>query len=327
MWSGASEHRLVSRGPGEPRTKGRLLLDTPRFHGILAAAVTPVGEQGRFDEGAFEQLLARLYAAGLDGVYVCGSTGEGTLQRVEQRKAVAEAAVRLSPRGAQVIVHVGASSLEDAAELARHAERAGACAVSSLPPLGGFTFAEIRAYYAAVAGAVGIPMFVYYFPEAHPTVMSRAQLLELCALRNVAGVKLTDFDLFRLWDLKDHGVTVFNGRDEVLTMGLLSGADGAIGTSYNVLPGVAARIYRLARSGAWAEARIEQDKLNRLIRIAQAFPFFAAVKQILTWSGIDCGPPIAPHASLTGEEAARLREEVETSGLADLLLHPDTQAG
>src|SRR5690242_14862853 len=103
--------------------------------GILPATITPFDNQGRFAPAVFEQLLDRVYAAGVHGVYVCGTTGEGMLQSKEQRQAIVETAVASAPRGRQVVVHVGAASLDDARELTRHAAKAGAQAISSLPPL------------------------------------------------------------------------------------------------------------------------------------------------------------------------------------------------
>lgn len=95
-----------------------------------------------------ERLLARLYAANVHGVYLCGSTGEGMLQRLAQRKLITEIAVKNSPPDKQVIVHVGAATTAEAIELARHAARTGAHAISSLPPLiGGYSFAEIKTFY------------------------------------------------------------------------------------------------------------------------------------------------------------------------------------
>jgi N-acetylneuraminate lyase len=255
----------------------------------------------------------------VDGVYVCGSTGEGMLQPAEQRREVAEAAVELSPPGARVIVHVGASSPAEAEALARHAGRAGAAAVSSLPPVGGYSFAEIRRYYARLAEAAELPLLLYYFPEMAPARLDLGQLLELCALPGVAGVKLTDFDLYRLWALRQEGVTVFNGRDEVLAAGLLMGASGGIGTFYNLLPGEFVRLHERARAGDWEGARAAQDRVNVLVRLVSRYPLFPAVKRILAWSGLDCGPCLAPRAALPDEEAARLRAEIERAGLAGCL--------
>lgn len=109
------------------------------FQGVLPAIITPVDEGGEFVPDVFERLLADIYQSGSHGVYVCGQTGEGPLQSVAMRQRVAETAVKCSPKGKVVIIHVGAPRLPDAIELSRHAERVGASAVSSLPPAGNST--------------------------------------------------------------------------------------------------------------------------------------------------------------------------------------------
>lgn len=241
------------------------------------------------------------------------------LQPAAQRREVAAAAVELSPAGARVIVHVGAPSTSEAVDLARHAGRAGAAAVSSLPPTGGYSFREIRGYYARLAEAAGVPLFLYYFPTVAPVPLELEQILELCSLPGVAGIKLTDFDLYRLWALKREGVTVFNGRDEVLVAGLLMGADGGIGTFYNLLPATFVRLYERARAGDWTAARAEQDRVNALVRAVSGFSLFPAAKQILEWSGLPCGPCLEPRAPLNDVERDRLRRRIEAEGLADEL--------
>ena len=73
------------------------MTDTQKFFGILPAVVTPVDDTGRFQAAPFETLLARVYGAGVDGIYVCGQTGEGLQQTAAQRKQVAEVAMACSP--------------------------------------------------------------------------------------------------------------------------------------------------------------------------------------------------------------------------------------
>jgi len=180
--------------------------------GILPAIITPLDSAERFQPRAFECLLERLYNAGVHGIYVCGQTGEGLLQSIEQRKAIAEVAVKWSPEDKKVIVHVGAYRTADAIELARHAARVGAHAVSSLPPLGGYSFAEVKAYYQALAELSDVPLLVYYFPELCSTIASADQILELCSMTNVIGLKFTDFDLCRMSLVKDSGAVIFNDR-------------------------------------------------------------------------------------------------------------------
>lgn len=288
------------------------------IQGILPALVTPFDESGCFAEREFERLLERVYASGIDGVYVCGSTGEGLLQPLDQRKRVAEVAVRNSPKDRMVIVHTGAYRTADAIELTRHAARAGATAVSSLPPMGAYSFEEVRAYYRALSGVSDVPFLVYYFPAVSPVIAGAAQIIELCSLPNVIGLKFTDHDFYKLSLIRNAGAAVFNGYDEVLVAGLLMGACGGIGTFYNLVPELFVEVYRLALAGRWTEARAVQSRINELIELTIRYPCFPAVKTILRWTGIDCGRCLEPRRPLTAGEERGLREALLASSFAHL---------
>jgi len=288
-----------------------------KFGGILPAAVTPIDEEERFQPAAFEALLGRLYEGGADGVYVSGNTGEGLAQPLEERERLIEAAVQSSPAGKLVIAHVGAWRTADAIRLARHASRLGAAAVSSLPPVGEYTFAEVRQYYADLAAASDVPLFVYYYPAFSQAISSFDALAELLEIPNVAGIKFTGFDLYMLSQLKRAGAVVFNGHDEVLVAGLLMGADGGIGSFYNLVPELFVELFEKAAAGDWPAARAAQARINELIRLTLRFPMLAAIKKMLEWSGIACGPCFRPRRRLTPEEERQLAEALAASSFAE----------
>src|SRR5690348_6518971 len=129
--------------------------------GILPAVLTPFTSGGEVDTVVLRRLIERLYDADVDGLYCCGQTGEGLAQSVEMRKLVLETALDCSPAGKTVIAHVGAARQEDALALAEHAAHTGAHAISSLPPLGQYSVAEIRDYYATLAAASRLPLVLY----------------------------------------------------------------------------------------------------------------------------------------------------------------------
>lgn len=274
-------------------------------------------EEGRFLPEAFERLCARLYEAGVDGLYVCGQTGEGLQQSPEQRKRVVEAAVRHTPKGRVVMAHIGAASTAVAVELARHAESVGAGAVSSLPPAGSYSMEEVRAYYSAIAASVSIPLFVYFFPGFAANPKTLGDLNSLCEIPNVAGLKFTSMDLYTLGELKRQGAVIFSGFDEILVAGLLMGADGGIGSFYNVAPRWFVELYQAARAGDWAKAREAQGRINEIITIGLRYPVHSAVKEMLRWRGIDCGVCAAPRRGLSAAEVAELRKALEASPLAE----------
>jgi N-acetylneuraminate lyase len=282
--------------------------------GIFPAIVTPVDEGGALNVRSFERLLARLYEAGCHGMYVCGQTGEGLQLGLDVREQAIEVAVANTPQGRSVVAHVGAANTADAIRLARHAARTGVDAISSLPPGSVDSFAEVRSYYQALAAASSVPVLVYYFPAYSAIIRTAEEVFELCSVPGVVGLKFTDFDLCRLSLIQRAGHTIFNGRDEVLAAGLLMGAHGGIGSFYNLAPELFVEVYEHAGAGRWTEARAAQDRINDLIRTVLAFPMLAAIKRLLTWSGIDCGYPVLPRRALHAEDETLLRNAVSAAG-------------
>ncbi len=282
----------------------------------MPALVTPLDGQGKLNRRSYEQLLERVYRAGCHGVYVCGQTGEGLQLPLDVREQAVEVAVANTPEGGNVVAHVGAHSTADAIRLARHASAAGAHAISSLPPGSGYRFTEALRYYQAIASASSVPLLVYFFPGHSTAIQTTEELLKLCELPNVIGLKYTSFDLYKLSLLQRAGYTVFNGHDEVLAAGLLMGAHGGIGSFYNLIPELFVDLYADTCEGRWREARTKQDRINDLIRAVLDFPMLPALKRILSWSGIECGYAVPPRGRLTNLEEEALRQAVASVGFA-----------
>src|SRR4051794_16630233 len=100
------------------------LLSSP--NSILPALVTPLTPGGDLDVPSAERLIDHLYRAGVGGLYVGGSTGEGIYLDVAIRRKITEIAVTASQRRGKVIVHVGAIEAAHVFALAEHAAGSGA---------------------------------------------------------------------------------------------------------------------------------------------------------------------------------------------------------
>jgi N-acetylneuraminate lyase len=257
--------------------------------GIYPAFLTPLDRNLRLVPSTAEKLLHHLMDTGVDGTYIAGSTGEGLKLSLEQRRLLTETIARVLPDGKKLIVHVGTPSVSDALALADHAARNGAHAISSLPPAGDAV--SVRVYYEELAKHSSLPLILYYFPKAAPTAFQNSQeLIDICELPNVIGVKFTDFNVYLLQQLAKRGNLVFNGYDEALAAGLLMGAKGGIGSTYNVMPQVYLEIYRAACRGDWETARQWQFRANSVLDILLRYPFFPAVRAVMAHRGFDCGP-------------------------------------
>lgn len=281
------------------------------FHGIFPAIVTPLDDNRQVDTANLEKLLSRLVQAGVHGVYAAGSTGEGMRMTLPARKALIECLAKNLPTDRKLLVHVGAENVEDALELAEHAAKHGAHAISSLPPKG--SFAEVLAFYRRLAEASSLPLIPYYFPEVAPDAFTNPEnLFEICSLPNVSSIKFTDFNLFLLEQLTRRGISVFNGRDEVLVAGLLMGASGGIGSTYNLVPSLYVALYRHTQRGEWERARRLQIAANALIAVLLRYPFMAALKAALSAQGIECGVALNGQRFESKEQRDRFLGELES---------------
>ncbi|MEU7692779.1 dihydrodipicolinate synthase family protein [Microbispora sp. SCL1-1] len=170
--------------------------DDVDWHGYWPAAPTPFTSSGELDEDALRALLRLYVRQGVHGVLVNGSTGEWFSQSPAERRRVAEiAASELSGR-IPVVVGVTAYTAAEAAELARHAEAAGADGVlATPPPYAHLGAAEIHAFYAEVSTATELPFMVYNWPRgvavdisAHPGLAERlADLDRVVAIKDSTG--------------------------------------------------------------------------------------------------------------------------------------------
>lgn len=107
--------------------------DVSRFRNVTVALNTPFTKSGEVDLAAARRLTRYYINKGIKSLYVCGSTGEGFLLDSRERMAVVEAVKEEAGEEMSVIVHVGCPDTRHAAELARHAQKAGADATSAVP--------------------------------------------------------------------------------------------------------------------------------------------------------------------------------------------------
>ena len=273
-------------------------MNIKRLYGIMPALMTAF-DGDDIDTARIAQLVKKLVADGVHGLYVGGSSGEMVLCSIDERKRLLETVMENSGDLA-IIAHVGCLSTKDTVELARHAKECGADAVSSVTPLYyKYTFEEVKNYYKRIAEASELPVIIYNIPGLTGTAYGYDQLCELLEIDGVAGMKFTSSDFFLLNRLVNtYPEKVFyNGSDEMLLSGLAAGAHGGIGTTYNFMPDLMVKIYDLAAEGKLREAREVQSVANKAIATVLRYGAVPACKQLITMYGVpygDCREPFLP---------------------------------
>ncbi len=282
-----------------------------KFKGLFAALVTPYTEEKQVDYKQVKRLVRHLLDSGMDGFYVCGSTAEAFLLSMEERKGILEAVTEENNGQGTVIAHVGNIGVGLSAELARHAEKSGADAVSSISPFYyQFSQDEICAYYDELAGSTGLPMFIYNFPANSGFKLTNELLLKMLENPRIVGVKHTSSDFFQLERFKrlNRDLVVWNGYDEMLLCGLVAGADGGIGSTYNCMPGLYRGLLEAYQGKDLELASDYQRRVNNVIECMVGFGVFQSVKALLDYNGIRCNGCRSPFKALAGEEVEKLLE-------------------
>ncbi len=291
------------------------------FTGAWPAFITPFDEKGRIMDGAVKELIDYMIENGLDGLYVGGSTGEGMIMSKEDRMHLAELCVSYTAKRVPVVVHVGTADTETAVELAGHARKIGADGISSVPPYYyRMSKGYIKEFYQAIAREAGIPFLIYNIPLLTGVSIGYDFMVEMMEEPNIVGLKYTDTNLEvmrQIKDWRDGEINVMMGYDAMLLSALILGADGGIGSYYNIMPKAFGKLYDAYQAGDVETAKEIQWKIDRYIMIIKKYlepANQAGIKAILNYQGISAGTTKGPILPLAEAKAQTMIEELKAAG-------------
>jgi len=305
--------------------------ETTTFSGIVPPIVTPLTLEGEVDTTSLERLLSLQIEAGVDGLFVLGSSGEVGYLTDAQRAQVVQTAI--GHVGGQVPVLVGVNDMTTnrVIAVAEQAREAGADAIVATAPFYAITdAAETATHFRSIHAAVDLPLFAYDVPVRVHSKLSPAMLVELGREGVIAGVKDSSGDdvSFRMLlrqSAELENFAVFTGHEVVVDGCLLMGASGAVPGLANVDPHGYVRLWRAAQAGDWAAAKAEQDRLTDLFSIVEAptpgrvsagAAGLGAFKTALALRGVITGNTMcAPMLSLDESETATIKVVLEQAGL------------
>ncbi|MFE5877379.1 dihydrodipicolinate synthase family protein [Rhodococcus sp. NPDC056506] len=305
--------------------------ETTTFSGIVPPIVTPLTLEGEVDTKSLERLLSLQIEAGVDGLFVLGSSGEVGYLTDAQRAQVVQTAI--GHVGGQVPVLVGVNDMTTnrVIAVAEQAREAGADAIVATAPFYAITdAAETATHFRSIHAAVDLPLFAYDVPVRVHSKLNPAMLVELGREGVIAGVKDSSGDdvSFRMLLRQSAGLenfAVFTGHEVVVDGCLLMGASGAVPGLANVDPHGYVRLWRAAQAGDWAAAKAEQDRLTDLFSIVEATTpgrvsagaaGLGAFKTALALRGVITGNTMcAPMLSLDESETATIKVVLEQAGL------------
>lgn len=279
-----------------------------QLKGVYSALFTIYDKELNIKKDAVHKLMHFHQENGLQGFYVGGNSGEGMVLPVKTRMDMLETVME-EKKDSTIISHIGAATMQDVQTLVQHADDCGVDVISSQIPVNvpAYNDDEIIEYYHCLSNMTDKPLLAYINGLIKGNVYDVAS--KIMDIPNMLGVKMTIPNYYYFEQLKTQmpNMVLLNGPDESLLAGLVMGADGGIGTSYNILPGTVADIYNSFAKGDMKKALAAQKKLNHLIA-SVAGTNIGHWKFFMELMGFDMGHTVAPATQPTDSQRKKYEQ-------------------
>lgn len=240
------------------------------FKGTITALVTPF-RQGVIDTSAFEQLIERQIAAGVEGIVPVGTTGESPTLSHEEHLRVIELAVKFAAGRTKVIAGTGSNSTHEAIEMTQGAQEFGADAALLVAPYYNKpTQHGLYDHFMAIAGSVQIPLVLYSIPGRCGIEIGIDTTARLARdARNIVAIKEAGGSVDRVSQLRQvlpDTFTILSG-DDALTVPFMSvGASGVVSVASNLIPASVKALVDACLRGDYTAAEKQHRRLYPVFR-------------------------------------------------------------
>ena len=242
------------------------------LEGAITAIVTPFKKNGAIDYDAMERLVKHQLDGGINGIVVCGSTGEAATLDDKEYAEVVKFVVGEVRGKVPVIAGAGSNNTQRAIALSKIAQEQGAVGLLHVTPFYNKpTPNGLVAHFKAIASAVNLPIILYNAPGRTGSNVLPATVLRIAReVPQVVGVKEASGNINQIGELIDNapkGFIVLSGDDALTVPSMILGGKGCISVVSNIVPKEFTQLCQAALLGNWQKAHELHFKLLDLMNV------------------------------------------------------------
>lgn len=291
-----------------------------KIQGIAPPMVTPFKDDESIDEALLRAEVEHLISsAGVHGVAVGGSTGEGHTLTTDELRSIVGSAVEVAAGRVPVIAGIIVDSTRQAIEKARALADLDVAALQVTPVHYLFRPSDetMFQHYAALTEAASQPIMVYNvvpWSYCSPALLDRM----MREIPGLIGVKQSAGDLKLMADLlllSGEAGVIMSAVDALLYPSFALGAHGAIAAILTAAPELCVKLWDQVGAGDHAGAVETHLRLLPIWNAIMDDNLPANVKTALALQGRPAGVPRMPMPVSSAEQRAAIEAELRAAGL------------
>ena len=255
-----------------------------KFQGAYGIILTPFLENGRVDYAELEKQLEDVCRSSIQGLVVCGSTGEFTYLSLDEMKEMMVFSKKIIAGRKEFICGATAASCHGTLQLLEFIENLGADGALVAPP---FYFplsdSDVLDFYTSLNHAPGnLPIIAYQIPQCTSGI-SMSVFGELLKLPRIKGIKNSSGNCLQIMQqitLRNEvrrDFSVLTGSDESIYALVNCGADGSFTAIGYLYPELVSNVYRHLKD---EDGLYYQQIVVKLAALAGAIPYPLGYKML-----------------------------------------------
>lgn len=287
--------------------------------GVVPPMFTPFADDDGIDFPGLAAEARYLKAAGVSGMVVGGSMGEGAGMSPDELGEAVRTVIEAVDGALPVLGGIIADSSAEAVRLAHALRKAGAQGVQVPPPhfhVSGET-SVLAEYYRAITDAAQIPLLIY---NVMPTAQTAIESLQELIADNpaIVGIKQSGRNIHTLATLLAEAggkIKIFSAIDDMIYPSFMLGVDGTISGTSAMFPRETVEMLKAVKAGDYQHGLNLHERLTPVWRTVDYPDFSARAKYAAMLAGRPVGKPRGPFRWPTGEAADSIEAALRVGGL------------